>query len=649
MTGACGRRSIAAILLLATGGCAGHVQTPVVSFATTGGDAWTFTKRLDASAAAGACDAVSFTSPVARVVARSADGRHFSADLPLDEDDNLVTAQCRKAGSDQGPPAQEIWHVRRAAAPYAAIRVDVHDRNIILDARSSRAAPARPAPIISYAWTAVGSNPAPIAGLPKHGSLITLRPPRRDGDYEIRLRISDAAGRNDETVAGLHVHRGRVAPIHFARAAPDWIKHAAIYGIDPFVFPNHDFAGIAARIDVLMRLGINTLWLSPVTASAPEDFGYAATDLFRLRQTFGSEDDLRRLIEAAHARRMKVILDFVANHLSDQSAYFADATMHGHRSPYFDYFVRNAAEEAEHYFDWRNLENLNYDNPEVQNLVIDAFIHWLRAFDVDGFRVDAAWGPAQRAPTFWPRWRAALKHVKPDILLLAEAPAYGPYATAEGFDAAYDWTEQLGKWAWQGAFDDPADTARRLRHAIAASLLPSLPPVLRFLDNNDTGPRFITRYGLARTRVAAAMLLTLPGVPELYSGDEVGAAFEPYRTDTPIAWQDRYGLEPWYRRLLALRREQPALTSRRFKFLSLPPQDRLLAYERPGTRGTLSILVLLNYGSTPLHVALPANIARGQIFVDLLRGGRVRLDRSHSMVRVSGNDVRIFGYRPYRR
>jgi len=92
--------------------------------------------------------------------------------------------------------------------------------------------------------------------------------------------------------------------------------------------------------------------------------------------------------------------------------------------------------------------------------------------------------------------------------------------------------------AWRKAFDDAAHTARRLRAAIAAATPGRNGLILRFLDNNDTGARFITRYGPARTRVAAAMLLTLPGLPALYTGDEVGAAFQPYSLGPPISWDD---------------------------------------------------------------------------------------------------------------
>src|SRR5206468_11349018 len=126
---------------------------------------------------------------------------------------------------------------------------------------------------------------------------------------------------------------------------------------------------------------------------------------------------------------------------------------------------------------------------------------WVRQFDVDGFRLDAAWGVTERYPGFWPELRRALDRVKPHVFLLAEASARDPYYAGHGIDAAYDWNAELGHWAWQAAFENPARAGTMLRTAIESDAIP-MHEVARFLDNNDTGKRFVTRYGLPTTRVA---------------------------------------------------------------------------------------------------------------------------------------------------
>jgi len=386
-----------------------------------------------------------------------------------------------------------------------------------------------------------------------------------------------------------------------------------------------------------------------VTNSPPDDFGYAVTDFFTVRARFGGAAELRNLVAQAHLRRLRVILDFAPNHVSKDHPYYADAAEKGPRSAYFDFFARTAAGQVAHYFDWEHLKNLNYDNAEVQRLIIEAFAYWVREFDVDGFRVDAPWGPRQRAPEFWPRWREELKRIKPDLFLLAEASARDPYYFRNGFDAAYDWTEKLGKWAWFQAFEDRVHTAGRLRAAIAASSAGGRwPLVFRFLNNNDTGPRFITRYGLPRTRVAAAMLLTLPGVPALYAGDEIGAEFSPYDEPHPLSWDDVYSLRPWYARLIRLREKYSALRSRELQLLEVAPRDQVLAYLRPGHHGD-DMMILLNYGSAAVRVELPrrarSRTGRRAKVWDVLHDRPLAFRGGQASVLLPGNGVQIFQIR----
>jgi len=148
--------------------------------------------------------------------------------------------------------------------------------------------------------------------------------------------------------------------------------------------------------------------------------------------------------------------------------------------------------------------------------------------------------------------------------------------------------------------------------------------VLRFINNNDTGERFVTRYGIARTRLAAVMLLTVPGLPLIYNGDEVGAEFEPYDEGPPITWTDAHGLRGHYARLVALRRENPALRSQRLEMLETSHPDAVLAYLRPGDAREDDIVVLLNYGPAAVRATLPGSVVRGTAsFLDLLSGDAI--------------------------
>jgi cyclomaltodextrinase len=619
---------IAATLLLGLALAGDGIERPI-HFVSSGGEAWTFGKRVEAMVKPGACDEVRFTSVGGIVTVRPANTR-VVADIPLRPGANAVIAECRANGRQQGAGAVQNWFVALADVPRAAARVAASETGIVLDGTPSQAAPARAAPIIRYEWSTGTSNPGPLAGLPAIGPRLELRPPAHDGDYILRLRVTDALNRTDESRVLFRVTGGKAQTVDMAREAPDWAKNGVVYGVIPSLFGPRGFGDVTARLDDLAALGVTALWLSPITAAPEDDFGYAVTDHFRLRSDFGTEQDLRELVAAAHRRSLKVIMDFVPNHVSEQHRYFADAAANGSASPYAAFLERAPA----HYFDWGNLENLDYDNPEVRRMITAGFARWVGDFDVDGFRVDVAWGPRQRAPDFWPQLRAELKRMKPDLLLLAEAPARDPYYFERGFDAAYDWTDMLGEWAWRKAFDDPPHTAQLLHDAIAKSLTSDPNDlVFRFLNNNDTGARFVTRYGPQKTRVAAAMLLTLPGLPGLYTGDETGAAYEPYDEGAPLARENRSGLKSWYAQLIALRREQRALRGPALRFLDTP--ENVLGYVRPAVSGGGEVLVFLNYGPDAKRIELPAGAGELR---DLLSGESLT---PRNGVALTGHDVRI--------
>jgi cyclomaltodextrinase / maltogenic alpha-amylase / neopullulanase len=609
-----------------------------LAFGTDGGDAWKFSKSIEVTFAKGRCENISVVSPLSDVTLPAERG-HVQTRVLLQPGDNRIKAECLDHGVKRGS-TQQNWNVRLRNSPRASIRVSKAGAALMLDAQSSTPAPVHGGVITRYEWRARDDNPARLAGLPASGARIKLSGAAPEGEYYVTLRVTDDAGRADESTVMFRARGGDLRVVDLGHDHAAWIDRAVVYGTIPELFGPRGLADVTARLDQLRDLGVTAIWLSPVMESAPGDFGYAVTDYFHVRQSIGGDEQLRELIRAAHARDIRVIMDFVPNHLSDQHVYYTDTVRRARLSPYFSFFSRTKDGSAEHYFNWTNLENLNYSNPEVQRLVIEAFSYWVREFDVDGFRVDAAWGPKQRAPSFWPRWRAELKRIKPDLLLLAEASARDPYYARHGFDAAYDWTDKLGEWAWQDAFADDANTARGLRSAIKASVSNAL--VFRFLENNDTGLRFLSRYGVGRTRIAAAMLLTLPGIPGLYTGEEVGAAYEPYKHAKPIAWDDIYGLRSWYRHLISLRREYPALRSRDIRMIGVGDGEQVLAYLRPGEKPSDSILVLLNYGPSPAHIAIDPKLAemlRGTRLADLLTG--TDLDVEGSKITIAGESVRI--------
>jgi glycosidase len=307
-------------------------------------------------------------------------------------------------------------------------------------------------------------------------------------------------------------------------------------------------------------------------------------------------------------------MDFVPNHTSIEHPYARDATANGEASTYWDYYDRDPGGNLTHYFDWAHLPNLNYDNPEVGRFMMEAFSYWVREFGVDGFRVDAVWGIKERNPEWLTAYLEEMNRIKPDSLLIAEASARDEFYFEQGFDAAYDWTDELGHWAWGDALGGIAPIGEVMVDVLTdgGQGYHEDALVMRFLNNNDTGPRFLTTYGVDFYRTALAMLLTLPGLPCLYTGDDVGAEYQPYAQSGPIDWTDHHELREVTEKLIALRRGTPALHSPEWLPLAVEPATPLFAYLRTG-RGVGSresgvgsthlrpVVVLLNFSGSDVE------------------------------------------------
>jgi cyclomaltodextrinase / maltogenic alpha-amylase / neopullulanase len=165
--------------------------------------------------------------------------------------------------------------------------------------------------------------------------------------------------------------------------------------------------------------------------------------------------------------------------------------------------------------------------------------------------------------------------------------------------------------------------------------------VLRFLDDNDTGARFLTRHGPAVTRLAATLLFALEGLPTIFTGDDVGAEYKPYETEGPIDWNRRHGLFSHYRRLIALRSSRPALREGLRSPVSGSPDPGVLAFRR--VAGRESILAVFNFTRQVSHLTLgpdetgvpPVDLLSGRV-IPLSGGGRLKVPAGGALLLVAG-------------
>ncbi|WMJ72955.1 alpha-amylase family glycosyl hydrolase [Cytophagaceae bacterium ABcell3] len=278
------------------------------------------------------------------------------------------------------------------------------------------------------------------------------------------------------------------------------------------------------------------------------------------------------------------MLDVVINHTSIYHPYAQHCIKKGSKSRYYDYYQqrKDSKPYASFYkktkagfivYFWEDLVNLNYDNPKVQYWILNHLKHWVNKYDIDGYRFDAIWGVLARNPDFIKTMNQELKKLNPDLLLLAEAKGADLGIYQAGFDAAYDWTADtnwVSQWVWEYDYasgttifnnPDPEKAAHIFKNSIFSSQYPHRK--LRFIENNDHA-RFIEQHGAAKTKMAAALIFSLPGMPMLYNGQEIGVDIHPYdgaatfERNKKIRTQGDTSLYEFYQTLISLRKAHPS-------------------------------------------------------------------------------------------
>jgi cyclomaltodextrinase / maltogenic alpha-amylase / neopullulanase len=490
---------------------------------------------------------------------------------------------------------------------------------------------------LTYEWSEDDSNGVLTGMLSENGEEVSFLIPDHapDGEYYYSVRATDENGASSRAKTFITVSGDSIHPFDIKTDYAQWINEAIIYEITPYIFVwQGKFHHIKAKIPELAELGVTTLWIQPVFRTHEGGQGYGIIDYFNVRPDLGTEQDLRTLIETAHGHGLKVIFDFVPNHSSIYHPYAQETIEYGTGSHYYDFYQRefDSVPYAQHYnlhsqgfiyYFWTDLPNLNYHNPEVKKWITEAGKYWIEHFDIDGYRIDAVWGVNARNPEFMQEWRLALKRVKPEILLLGEDKATWPMVFEERFDVAFDWASTeawVSQWVWQTFYStssNPTIFNNNTQNTRASLLRNSLTnngngyhpraKILRFLENNDTY-RFIATHDLARTKMAAALIFSLHGVPLIYNGQEIGAQSHPYSTsniftqNATIRSQSQFGLFDYYQHLTRLRRMFPAFHSKNYQELMVSPATYVFAFRR--WEDNQNIFTVLNMGSANVNAQL---------------------------------------------
>lgn len=453
------------------------------------------------------------------------------------------------------------------------------------------------------------------------------------------------------------------------RPASDWRRGAVCYEIFVRSFYDSDGDGIGDLNGLIQKLdyindgdpaserdlGARCVWLMPI-AAASSYHGYDVTDYYRVDPKYGTNDDFRRLVAEAHARGIRVLVDMVLNHASSEHPFFQQA-LRDTASRYRDWFRWSAQHPGvlnpwggdnwhrspvrdEYYygFFWHGMPDLNYEAPDVREEAKAIARFWLQEMGADGFRLDAI--------PFLVEEGDRIQHTPGTHAFLRAYGGYvrkiapGSFTIGEVWDStgamlAY-YPDQLDAYF---AFDVSEAILDAVRTGSAGGLLP---PVLRlqrelpaerwapFLRNHDQ-TRTLTALGgeVARARLAATLLLTLPGLPFVYYGEELGMTgdkpdprlrtpmhwyrtpaagfttgtpWEPLQPDSLIANVETQDADPsslltLYRRLIHWRARNKALAAGELLPL-VTTSDAVAAYVRRD--GDYAVLVVANLGTLPL-------------------------------------------------
>ncbi|RJX24948.1 MAG: alpha-glucosidase [Acholeplasma sp.] len=348
-----------------------------------------------------------------------------------------------------------------------------------------------------------------------------------------------------------------------------WWKRAIVYQIYPLSFKDSnqdglgDIPGIISRLDYLKRLGVDVIWLSPVYRSPMDDNGYDIADYYSIDPIFGTLDDMKRLLNEVHDRGMKLIMDLVVNHTSDEHIWFKESKKDVH-SPYRDYYLwRQEPTQVDSIFGgsaWtldpttnmyyfhlfsKRQPDLNWHHKPLREAIY-TMVNWWLDLGIDGFRMDVidliGKNIDQMKFADGPYLHTYLKELYErcfegrDIMTVGEMPGlsierakeitHGEHPLLDMvFQFAHVGLDEVpgqGKWVLKKLdlleFKHTFETLQKMMHDGGWNSL--------FLSNHDQ-PRVVSRYGSELYRKASAKMLAtilygMQGTPYIYQGEEIG-------------------------------------------------------------------------------------------------------------------------------
>jgi glycosidase len=402
---------------------------------------------------------------------------------------------------------------------------------------------------------------------------------------------------------------------------PEWSYNKSIYEVNVRQYsPQGTFKEFEKHLPRLKNMGAGILWLMPINPIGEKNrkgtLGsyYAVKDYKAVNPEYGTIDDFKSLVNAAHKLGMYVIIDWVANHTSWDNKL---------ASEHPDWFTKDSLGNfVPPVADWADVIDLNYDNKQLREYMIGALEFWIKECNIDGYRCDVA---GMVPPDFWVEARTRLNKIKP-VFMLAEAEEPDIH---RAFDMTYSWNQHNVMNGIASGKKNVTDLVNLLNEEKAK--YPSTAFRMRFTSNHDENSWNGTEFERLGDAVETFAVLTavIPGMPLVYSGQEAGynKRLEFFERD-PIVWNDtsRYGKV--YKAIFNYKLKSKALQSgekgSKLQLLSSPDDKNIFAFIRES--GSEKVICVFNLSKESRNTSLNSRLIKGK-YKNLFTGEKVTLNQ----------------------
>ncbi|NJJ37587.1 alpha-glycosidase [Paenibacillus apii] len=395
---------------------------------------------------------------------------------------------------------------------------------------------------------------------------------------------------------------------------PEWAKDAVFYQIMPERFANGDpslspetaepwggtpqrenffggdIQGVMDHIDYLADLGVNAIYFTPLFVS-PSNHKYDIIDYKKVDPHFGDNAKLKALVDLCHEKGIRVMLDAVFNHCSKEFPPFQDVLKNGKQSKYADWFhinsyplqVVDGIPSYDTFGFYENMPKFNTANPEVKSYLLDVAEYWIKEIKLDGWRLDVA---DEIDHHFWHDFRIVVKRANPEAFIVGEVWSDSlPWLLGDQFDSVMNYPFSGTVLDFFNGEMDSYTFSNKIGSLLMRYPQQTNEVIFNLLCSHDT-PRLLNRMGedKRKLKLTVAFLFTFMGTPCIFYGDEIGLTGEGDPDcrkcmEWDPAKQDQELLD-FYKRMISLRKENPALRRGQFRILGACNDDPCIIYER---------------------------------------------------------------------